>query len=100
MGNSLIRLEKRIRTAREEELCTLLGELANESDRIISSRIYTVQQYQVLSDGISKIGELLHVLSSIKAAKTEKLMPLIDRYLDLEGMIKEIRNDVISRRTR
>ena len=94
-------LDERIRTAGNAAQCLeVLQLLAQETERIITSNRVTAGEARVIAERLSQIRGLLSELTI-----AEKKAPAIDpgrpsalvlsqRFSDLEGRVKELRNDL------
>ncbi len=69
-----------------------LEELATNIEKVLAADRYGLESYRAWSLSLSELRGLL--LELIKTKNGKKLEPLLNRYLELEGKIKEMRNDL------
>ncbi len=93
MDDSNYLIEK-IKQGRYEDLYTILEVLAADTEKTLSAHGCTLQSCRTLSQSLSEIRST--ILELIQTKSEKKLMPLFKRYLELEGKVKEMRNDLSS----
>jgi len=76
-----------------DDIYDVLGFLARETDRVIGSTRISLEQVQELAGGLAQIR---HLFSEISKAKSHSASgrDLMAVYLELEGRVKELRNDL------
>ena len=84
-----------IRSARDiSQVCKLLADLAGETRRIIGSGPIALDDARVLASQVTEIRVLLQELERSKARFCKDNQDVPASYTELEGKIKEIRNDL------
>lgn len=94
-GNTLSYSAEKIMQLSNEELYRVLEGLAADTERALATHRCTLESYHMLSESLSELCRALVKVMQTKIGKN--LMPLLDRYRDLEGRVKEMRNDLSAR---
>lgn len=80
-----------------EALVTDLEALGADIEKLLAVHGHALESYRMGSRLLSEIRGLIFELIRTKSGK--KLLPLLNRYLELEGKVKELRNDLCPRNT-
>jgi len=87
-----------------DELFQMLDGLSRKASEVLARRRAKAADVQLLAGYVAEIRHLLHELSLLSlrpgapAAPHEQCRSLVERYLELEGMVKELRNDLAASR--
>ncbi len=83
-----------------ENIFITLEELYSRSQRMLAARRFTYEEVRKLSVSITSVRTLLAELAEIESSVSRRpqsaalIRDLKDRYWDLEGMVKEARNNM------
>ncbi len=106
-GDRMDNLDERIRKAVSAAQCLeILQSLAQETERIITDNPVTAGETQAMAECLSQIRGLLAELivawreAPANDPDTISALLLFERINDLEGRVKELRNDLDRERTR
>ncbi len=84
----------------QNKLFVMLDDLSRTTSLVLAGRPEREAEVRLLAGYIVEIRRLLHELASLPPAggrialSRERCRSLADRYLELEGMVKELRNDL------
>ncbi len=87
---------KKISQKQIEDLYKDLEVLAAEIEKSLAVHGSGLESYRIGSQLLSELRGLMFELTQTKSGK--KLLPLLNRYLELEGKVKEIRNDLSAKK--